>query len=29
MKSHWAVAAHFDYGLGYRFSIKKKKVNAS
>jgi hypothetical protein len=25
MKSHWAVAAHFDYGLGYRFSIKKKK----
>lgn len=28
MKSHWAVAAHFDYGLGYRFSIKKKKVNA-
>ncbi len=27
MKSHWAVAAHFDYGLGYRFSIKKKKVN--
>lgn len=27
MKSHWAVAAHFDYGIGYRFSIKKKKVN--
>lgn len=27
MKSHWAVAAHFDYGLGYRFSIKKKKIN--
>jgi hypothetical protein len=25
MKSHWAVAAHFDYGLGYRFSLKKKK----
>lgn len=28
MKSHWAVAAHFDYGIGYRFSVKKKKVNA-
>ena len=28
MKSHWAVAAHFDYGLGYRFSLKKKKINA-
>lgn len=28
MKSHWAVAAHFDYGLGYRFSIKKKKTHA-
>lgn len=28
MKSHWAVAAHFDYGVGYRFSIKKKKINA-
>jgi hypothetical protein len=27
MKSHWAVAAHFDYGIGYRFSVKKKKVN--
>ncbi len=25
MKSHWAVAAHFDYGLGYRFNIKKKR----
>lgn len=28
MKSHWAVAAHFDYGVGYRFSVKKKKANA-
>ncbi|MDF2447911.1 MAG: hypothetical protein K0R26_415 [Bacteroidota bacterium] len=28
MKSHWAVAAHFDYGLGYRFNIKKKKAHA-
>lgn len=28
MKSHWAVAAHFDYGVGYRFSVKKKKINA-
>lgn len=25
MKSHWAVASHFDYGIGYRFSLKKKK----
>lgn len=25
MKSHWAVASHFDYGFGYRFSVKKKK----
>lgn len=28
MKSHWAVAAHFDYGIGYLFSVKKKKTNA-
>jgi hypothetical protein len=28
MKSHWAVAAHFDYGIGYRFNVKKKKINA-
>ena len=28
MKSHWAVAAHFDYGIGYRFNLKKKKINA-
>ena len=28
LKSHWAVAAHFDYGIGYRFSIKKKKIDA-
>jgi len=28
MKSHWVVAAHFDYGIGYRFSVKKKKVDA-
>ena len=28
MKSHWAVAAHFDYGVGYRLSIKKKKPHA-
>jgi hypothetical protein len=28
LKSHWAVAAHFDYGIGYCFSVKKKKANA-
>lgn len=28
MKSHWAVAAHFDYGIGYRFSVKKKHRQA-
>ncbi len=27
MKSHWAVAAHFDYGVGYCFRLKKKKAN--
>ncbi len=26
MKSHWAVAAHFDFGLGYRFKLKKKEI---
>lgn len=26
LKSHWGVAAHFDYGLGYRFGIKKRKL---
>lgn len=26
MKSHWAVAAHFDYGIGYLFSVKKKQT---
>lgn len=25
LKSHWAVASHFEYGLGYRFGLKKKK----
>jgi hypothetical protein len=25
MKSHWAIASHFDYGIGYVFNIKKKK----
>ncbi|MFO0321124.1 MAG: acyloxyacyl hydrolase [Bacteroidota bacterium] len=25
LKSHWAVAAHFDYGIGYRFKLRKKK----
>lgn len=29
LKSHWAVASHFEYGLGYRFSVKKRKFNAS
>ncbi len=28
LKTHWAVASHFEYGLGYRFSVKKKKSNA-
>ncbi|MBS1637967.1 MAG: acyloxyacyl hydrolase [Bacteroidetes bacterium] len=27
LKSHWAVASHFEYGLGYRFSVKKRKIN--
>lgn len=25
MKSHWAVASHFDYGIGYTFKLKRKK----
>jgi hypothetical protein len=25
LKSHWAVASHFEYGLGYRFGLKTKK----
>ena len=29
MKSHWAVASHFDYGIGYLFSIKKKKSHVN
>lgn len=27
LKSHWAVASHFDYGIGYRFKLKKKTTN--
>jgi hypothetical protein len=26
LKSHWAVASHFDYGFGYRFNLKKKRT---
>lgn len=26
LKSHWAVASHFDYGIGYRFKLKKRKT---
>ncbi len=24
LKTHWAVASYFEYGLGYRFPVKKK-----
>lgn len=26
LKSHWAIAYHFDLGAGYRIPLKKKKV---